>query len=169
MNDFFTVLQYVNKIIYEPNQLRVKSVEEEKQNSTYGAGTFLLSSRTVRFRVAKLTPAKEGQFVACWEKDLNHKNQPYVYEEAPDFLVITTFKNENEFGQFVFPKEVLVKQGILRSVSTKGKMAFRVYPSWDHPCSNQAVNTQKWQLRYFVDMSETDRLPVEEILELYSF
>lgn len=168
MSRFSTVLNYVNKMIYEPNDLTVKSVQEEKQNSKYGAGTFQLSSRTVRFRVAKITPTKIGQFVAFWEKDENNKNQPYSYEEAPDLLVINTFKNENEFGQFVFPKGTLLKQNILRSASTKGKMAIRVYPSWDSPSSKQAMKTQKWQLPYFVDLCNPNKLSSEKIIELYS-
>ena len=168
MNDFYTALNYVNKIIYEPNDLTVKSVQEEKQNSKYGAGTFQLSSKTVRFRVANITPTKVGQFVAFWEKDINNKNQPHSYEEAPDLLVITTFKNENEFGQFIFPKEVLLKKDILRSTSTKGKMAMRVYPIWDNPGSKQAMKTQKWLLPYFVDMCSPNKLPIEKIIELYS-
>ena len=102
------------------------------------------------------------------EKDENNKDQPYSYEEAPDFLVITTFKNDNEFGQFIFPKEILFKQNILRSSSTKGKMAIRVYPSRDSPTSKQAMKTQEWQLSYFVDMSNPNKLPTEKVVELYS-
>ncbi|MDX8045246.1 MepB family protein [Gracilibacillus sp. S3-1-1] len=168
MNDFYTALNYVNKMIYEPNDLTLKSVQEEQQNSKYGAGTFRLSSRTIRFRVANITPTKEGQFVAFWEKDDNNKNQPYAYEEAPDLLVITTFKDDSEFGQFIFPKEILFKHNILRSSSTKGKMAIRVYPSWDKPTSMQATKTQKWQSPYFVDMSNPRKLPIDKIIELYS-
>src|SRR5699024_7408056 len=98
MNDFYTALHYVNKMIYEPYDLIVNSVQEEKQNSKYGAGTFQLSSRTVRLRVASIIPTKARQFVAFWEKDRIHKNQPYLYKEAPDLYLITTFLNENEFG-----------------------------------------------------------------------
>ncbi len=169
MNDFNTALNYVNKMIYEPSGLTVSSVQEEKQNAKYGSGIFHLSSKTVRFRVAKTTPTKVGQFVAFWEKDSNHNNQPYVYEEAPDLLIITTFKSEHEFGQFVFPKDVLLHKGILGSTSTTGKMAMRVYPIWDFPNSKQAVKTQKWQLPYFVDLSHPNKLLVEKIVELYSF
>ncbi|GIN74250.1 mep operon protein MepB [Bacillus sp. J14TS2] len=168
MNDFLTALTYINKMIYKPNHLTVKAVQEEKQNAKYGAGTFQLSSKTVRFRVANVTPTKVGQFVAFWEKDEDNKNQPYSYDEAPDLLVITTFKNEHEFGQFIFPKEILLKQNILRSASTKGKMAIRVYPSWDSPSSKQAMKTQNWQLPYFVDMCNSNKLPSEKIIELYS-
>lgn len=168
MNDFYTALNYVNEMIYEPNNLSVKSVQEEKQNSKYGAGKFRISSKTVRFRVAKITPAKEGQFVAIWEKDEDNKNQPFKYEEAPDLLVITTFEDESRFGQFIFPKEILFKKNILQSGSIKGKMAIRVYCNWDKPTSKQAIITQEWQLPYFVDLSERDKLPIEKILELYS-
>ena len=45
----------------------------------------------------------------------------------------------------------------------------RVYPSWDNPDSKQALKTQKWQLPYFVDMSDPSKLPSEKIKELYSF
>ena len=58
MIDFYTALTYVNKMVYEPNDLILNSVQEEKQNSKYGAGTFQISSRTVRFRVANMTPTK---------------------------------------------------------------------------------------------------------------
>lgn len=168
MNDFYTALNDVNKMIYEPNGLTVKCVQEEKQNSKYGAGIFRLSSRTVRFRVANITPTKAGQFVSFWEKDKNNKNQPFTYEEAPDLLVITVFKNDSGFGQFIFPKEVLFKQEILKSSSTKGKMAIRIYPSWDKPTSKQALESSKWQLPYFVDMSDPSKLPIDKIIELYS-
>ncbi len=167
MNDFYTALNYVNKMIYERNDLIVKSIQEEKQNSKYGAGTFRLSSRTVRFRVANITPNKVGQFVSFWEKDENNKNQPFTYDESPDLLVITTFKGDSEIGQFIFPKEILFKHNILWSSSTKGKMAIRVYSSWDKPTSEQAMKTQKWQLPYFVDMSDPSKLPIQKIIELY--
>jgi len=169
MKDFHRALTYVSKMIYEPNGIILKSVQEEKQNSKYGACTFQIFSRTVRFRVANITPTKVGQFVAFWEKDENNKNQPYSYEDAPDLLVITTFKSDNEFGQFIFPKEILFKQKILRSSLTKGKMALRVYPSWASPTSKQAMKTQEWQLPYFVDMSSPNKLPEEKMVELYSF
>lgn len=108
-------------MIYEPSDLTVKSIQEEKQNSKYGAGTFRLSSRTVRFRVANITPTKVGQFVAFWEKDKNNKNQPFTYEEAPDLLVITTFTDDGEFGQFFFQKKFFSNGIFLVPVQQRGK------------------------------------------------
>ncbi|MCK0472370.1 MepB family protein [Halalkalibacter sp. APA_J-10(15)] len=168
MNEFHKALTYVNKHFYEPNHFVIKTIREEVQNSDYGAGVFQLNSKSVRFRVAKKTPTKIGQFVAFWEKDKNHKNQAFSYEKATDLLVINTFTSKNILGQFVFPKVVLVKQNILKTTTTKGKMAIRVYPSWEKPTSKQAVETQKWQLEYFFEMNHTNHLFHQDLLKLYS-
>lgn len=168
MNIFSKTLTYVNEIFYEPNHFTIKAIREETQNSDYGAGLFQLNSKSVRFRVAKVTPTKIGQFVAFWEKDLDSNNQAFSYENATDLLVINTFSNDNQsFGQFVFPKAVLVKQNILKTATVKGKMAIRVYPSWDTPTSKQAIATQKWQLPYFVVMNNNNSLQIQELIRLY--
>ncbi|MBN6205835.1 MepB family protein, partial [Ralstonia pickettii] len=49
-----------------------------------------------------------------------------------------------------------------------GKMAIRVYPSWDKQTSKQALETSKWQLPYFVDMSNPSELPIDKLIKLYS-
>lgn len=168
MNKFYKTLTYVNKILYEPNQLMIKNILEETQNSDYGAGKFQLNSKSVRFRVAKITPAKIGQFVAFWEKDEANKNQAFSDDNATDLLIINTFDEKGNFGQFVFPKEILLKQKILKSTRNKGKMAIRVYPSWDAPTSKQAIAAQNWQLPYFINISDINNLPVDTVLKLYS-
>ena len=171
MYTFYTVLDHINEVIYKPNQLIVASTEEEQQNIEYAAGTFelinKLAVKTVRFRVAKQTPTKVGQFVTFWEKDAKDMNQPFQYNKSPDLLVITTFKDNNTFGQFVFPKDILLRNDILQSHSTKGKMGIRVYPSWDKPTSNTAIKTQNWQLDYFFKVNDTDIRPTEKIRALY--
>ncbi|WP_303966072.1 MepB family protein [Sporosarcina ureae] len=48
-------------------------------------------------------------------------------------------------------------------------MALRVYPAWDQPTSKQAMNTQKWQLPYFVDMRIAEPLQSKQVLALYGF
>ena len=168
MNKFNKTLAYVNELLYEPNNLTIKNIQEETQNSDYGAGIFQLNSKSVRFRVAKITPTKIGQFVSFWEKDEANKNQAFSYDNATDLLVINTFNENGDLGQFVFPKEILLQQNILRTSNTKGKMAIRVYPSWDTPTSKQAIATQEWQLPYFCYMSDINSLPIHELLKLYA-
>ena len=72
------------------------------------------------------------------------------------------------FGQFVFPKNILLEKNILKSDSTKGKMGIRVYPFWDIPTSTTAIKTQQWQLKYFFEVTDIDLLPVEKIRTLYA-
>lgn len=169
MNNFHTALDEVNQLIYKPNGFTIKNIQEEKQNSKYGAGIFQLLSRTIRFRVANITPTKSGQFVAIWEKDEHNKNQAFKYEKAPDLLVITISKiDDYKFGQFVFPKDILLKHKILSTASQKGKMALRVYAPWDKPTNSQAIKTRKWQLPYFIDMTHPDLIDQEKVKGLYS-
>lgn len=47
-------------------------------------------------------------------------------------------------------------------------MAIKVYPSWDVLTSKQALNTQKWQLPYFVDMRTQNQESIDKIIDLYS-
>ena len=72
---------------------------------------------------------------------------------------------ENGFGQFVFPKPVLVKKGIISTESKEGKRAFRVYPDWDIAKNKQAAQTQKWQLDYFYEIN--DLTDLHKVSKLY--
>ncbi|MDU1373352.1 MAG: MepB family protein, partial [Staphylococcus epidermidis] len=40
-----------------------------------------------------------------------------------------------------------------------GKMAFRVYPTWEKDLNRVAHKTQEWQKQYFIDMSQTIDVP----------
>ncbi|WP_186364991.1 MepB family protein, partial [Staphylococcus argensis] len=59
----------------------------------------------------------------------------------------------------IFPKHVLFHKGILRHHESKGKMAFRVYPTWEKDLNRVAQKTQAWQKQYFIDMSQTIDVP----------
>ncbi|WP_047392494.1 MepB family protein [Exiguobacterium sp. s168] len=167
MNDFWTAFTYINEQLYMPCQLTPHAIYEEVQNATYGAGRFCFGETSIRFRVAKVTPTKLGQFVVIWEKDEQNQNQPFSEDTATDLLVVNTFTDSNRFGQFVFPKIVLKQHNIFKTGTIKGKMAMRVYPSWDNPTSKQAIATQKWQLEYFMDYESFDSLLKNEVLRLY--
>lgn len=169
MTDFDGILVTVNEKLYVPAGWNLEAVSPESQNAEYGAGVFRLrgaanTTVSVRFRAAKTTPTKIGQFVVFWEKDAANQNQAFAYEKAPDLLVVHVFHPiTGESGQFIFPKDVLLKHGVWSTDKAKGKMAMRVYPDWDEPASKQAIATQKWQRPYFakVDLLN-DAQPFEE-------
>ncbi|PEN45860.1 mep operon protein MepB [Bacillus wiedmannii] len=166
LNKFNDVIRNLNNIIYKPNELIITNLKEEQQNAEYAGCLFNLNNKTIRFRVSKITPNKTGQFVSFWEKDDNMQNQAFSYDAAPDLLVITCI-DDNKLGQFIFPKEILLIEKILKMQSQKGKMAMRIYPIWDIPVSNQAKKSQMWQLQYFVDLSDHNNLSLDKLLNLY--
>ncbi|MEI4803935.1 MepB family protein [Bacillus sp. NPDC077411] len=167
MNNFNNIIEKLDNIVYKPNNLIITNLKEERQNSEYAGGIFKLNNKTIRFRVSKITPNKIGQFVSFWEKNENMQNQAFSYDSNPDLLVITCI-DDNKLGQFIFPKEILLKEKILKTQSQKGKMAMRIYPIWDNPVSDQAKKSQLWQLQYFVDLSDTNNLSIDKLLNLYS-
>ena len=63
---------------------------------------------------------------------------------------LTSVRNGDLFGQFVFPKLVLRDRGLLSKNGQGGKLAIRAYPPWDNTVNMQAQKTQKWQLEYFL-------------------
>lgn len=139
---------------------------QEEQNSEYEGVRFNLLNQTYRSRLAKSTPKKQGYFVVFWEKDDKDKNQPFSYLSSPDRVIVTVMDNE-KIGQFIFPKTVLHKQGILSSEISKGKMAIRVYPSWISNLNPSAAKTQKWQVEYFADLSH--KMDLDKLTYLYNF
>lgn len=157
-------LDYLIKIFAEISQSSLEQLQVEKQNEEYEGATFSIRKQTFRSRKAKRTPKKAGYFVVFWEKDDQNNNQPYDATMAPDKLVITVLDQEKK-GQFIFPKEILIKKGILSHGKTTGKMALRVYPDWIDGLNPTAAATQRWQAPFFIDL--TAKRDVEKLKELY--
>ncbi|WP_208559101.1 MepB family protein [Marinilactibacillus kalidii] len=129
------------------------NITYETQNAEYEGICFNVGQYLYRSRLAKRTPKKAGYFVAFWEKDSNSKNQPYVFQDSPDKLIVSIVDKE-KIGQFIFPKAVLHEQGILKSETSKGKMAIRIYPTWEKDLNPSATKTKKWQSAYFIDLTK---------------
>src|ERR1700722_3340127 len=136
-------------LVYNPSKLQYSQLEREQESAEYGAYAFKLNGFSIRFRVAKITPTKIGQFVTLWKRLGSGPIQPYDISDSVDFFVISVRK-DNHFGQFIFPKSVLCEKSILSTREKEGKRAIRIYPPWDKPTSLQAKKTQMWQLEYFL-------------------
>lgn len=123
-------------------------MEPEPESQDYGACTFKSEGVRVKFRSAKITPKKVGQFVTFWKRGNDGSVQPYDTEDDFQSLVVSV-RCQGRFGHFVFPKDILFQYGILSRSGKGGKRAVRIYPPWDQPTSRQAQKTQAWQLAYF--------------------
>lgn len=131
--------------------LKLTDFVEEQESKEYHACKFSIASKKVFYRVSKITPKKVGQFVTFYQRNDKGIIAPFFEDEPVDyFMVHLRYK---ETGVFVFPKEELIKRGILSTKKKEGKRAFRVYPPWDKVISKQALATQKWQSNYFYDFS----------------
>ncbi|MCX7551907.1 MepB family protein [Xanthomarina sp. F2636L] len=138
--------------VYDKIKLKISNFREELESKEYHACRFKLDDREIICRNAKITPKKVGQFVTFWKRQGNGPIEPFNDMDQIDFYVVNV-RSENEFGQFVFPKSVLINKGIISTAKKEGKRAFRVYPKWDLPNNKQAERTQKWQLNYFYKIS----------------
>jgi hypothetical protein len=124
----------------------------EPESKEYGAFTFKIGANKVIYRVAKITPAKVGQFVTVWKRQGEGPIQPYDLADEIAFFIISV-SNHNEKGLFIFPKLTLLSKGIITGHHKEGKRGIRVYPPWDKAVNKQAQKTQQWQLAYFLDLS----------------
>lgn len=147
-------IHLITDFMQENNHMGISSLIKEEQNSEYEGMSFNSGNTSYRSRLAKLTPKKKGYFVAFWEKDEHNINQAFSFDESPDNVIIVIL-DETKKGLFIFPKKVLLNKKILRTSSQKGKMAIRVYPSWESNLNPTATKTQQWQIPYFFDISTT--------------
>ncbi|MGD2168696.1 MAG: MepB family protein [Chlamydiota bacterium] len=138
--------------VYLPAGLSIYNFEKEIESQEYGASRFRLNNQKIVFRVAKTTPKKVGQFVTLWKR-VDGRIQPFDMVDPFDLIVIS-IRISTHFGQFVFPKDVLHKKGIVSKDKIGGKLAIRVYPPWDQVNSKQALKTQNWQIPYFFEIKE---------------
>lgn len=159
-----TNLNQIKAKVYDKCALKITEFETEPESKEYDACRFKLNSQNVVSRSAKITPKKVGQFVTFWKRNGNGPIEPFSETDRIDFFAVNV-RYENGFGQFVFPKSVLVKKGIISTENKEGKRAFRVYPDWDIVKSKQAERTQKWQLNYFYEINESTDL--NKVSELY--
>lgn len=157
-------LKQIKEEVYDRCGLGISSFQLEAESQEYDACRFQLNGKSVVCRTAKITPKKVGQFVTFWKRNGSGPIEPFDDKDGLDFFVVNV-RTANEFGQFIFPKSVLIKKGIVSTEKREGKRAFRVYPCWDVTQSKQAQQTQKWQLDYFFRIGEVEP---SEIIDIYS-
>ncbi len=148
-NDFL----FAKEVLYEPCGFNCTEPVLELESTEYGACDFKLDDFNIKYRVAKITPTKTGQFVTLWKRNKQGIIEPFDVNDKIDFFIISTRK-DNHFGQFIFPKAVLYEKGVIADETKEGKRAIRVYPPWDDANSKQAQKTQQWQLKYFLEIPE---------------
>ncbi|NHZ40693.1 MepB family protein [Massilia aquatica] len=134
---------------YDAHGLAWSVPRHEAESADYAAAVFEVAGLRVRFRVAKITPTKVGQFVTLWKRIGAGPIQPFDDSDPVDLFVVSTRDGER-LGQFVFPTALLGARDVVARGGQGGKRAIRVYPPWVVTTSKQAQATQRWQRPYFV-------------------
>ena len=165
-NNTFSEIELINNYIFQVCGIMLENVETELESQEYFAHNFELNKQKAKFRMAKITPTKTGQFVAIWKRNENGITEPHNVDDEFDFFIIAT-RQEEKFGVFIFNKTVLSENKILTTKKSHGKRGIRVYPTWSITENKQAKKTQNWQTKYFVEIwTETDINKAKELLKI---
>jgi hypothetical protein len=140
------------QILYSKLKVELKNIKLEKESVAYAACTFELNNLSILYREANITPTKIGQFLTIWKRNSAGITEPFNVDDEIDLVVISC-RNGERFGQFVFPKAILGEKKIFTKNNIEGKRGIRVYPPWDITINKQAIQTQAWQLEYFLEMT----------------
>ena len=161
-------IELIDKLLFQKCKIELSNVAQETESQEYFAHHFQLNARKVKFRVAKITPTKTGQFVSIWKRNQDGITVPFDVSDDFDAYIIAVRK-ENNFGLFIFSKAILHQKGIISDKINDGKRGIRVYPPWDTTTNNQAQKTQDWQTKYFLNLSEDYFLELHKVHELLDF
>lgn len=153
-------LKQIENSVLKAREYKIQHLIEDKECKEYFGYNFQLNQLKIKFRKAKITPKKAGQFVTLWKRNAEQQTEPFGVRDEFDFYIVFT-EYENKYGFFLFPKQILSEKQILTTNQKEGKRGFRVYPKWIKTESKQAEETQVWQTKYFVDLTN-DKLKIFE-------
>lgn len=167
LNSIHNDLKIVKELVYDKCGFGVTNLIQNFESSAYSACSFVLNEKVIQQRISKITPTKTGQFVTIWKRNKDGNTEPFDVSDNLDFVVITARSGHN-FGQFIFPKEVLADEGIITQNGKEGKHGIRVYPPWDIATNKQAEKTQSWQTNYFLLIKNDNSTDIDLTKKLFA-
>ena len=160
-------IQLLESTIFKEKNLKISMIEPDAECEEYFGYNFQLNQHKIKFRKAKITPKKIGQFVTLWKRNRNVETEPFLENDDFDFYIIFTNQKEKS-GFFIFPKSILAENNILSTNSKIGKRGFRLYSEWDFPENKQAEKTKNWQTDFFVDLMKNKNVYFEKFENIWS-
>ncbi|WP_448606465.1 MepB family protein [Paenimyroides ceti] len=143
--------EFFRSCILEHGGPDLQEIAFDSESKAYEACEFLLNKRRIRFRAAKTTPKKSGQFVTIWKRNPESGvTMPWEKSDAIDFALLFC-ADAHKKGFLLLPEFVLEKQGLIATAQNKGKRGFRIYAPWDIATNAQAKKTKAWQLPFFIE------------------
>ncbi|HMR85662.1 MAG TPA: MepB family protein [Niabella sp.] len=99
-------LKRVEKAIFKISGLKISGITEDPECAAYMGCSFQMGRWNVKYRKAKITPKKTGQFVTLWKRNTQNQTEPFSTNDDFDFYLIAAGQ-EQAFGFFLFPKYIL--------------------------------------------------------------
>jgi hypothetical protein len=158
-------LELINEHIFKACGLQLTNLVTEPESQEYAAHHFQLGKLNVRYREAKITPTKTGQFVTLWKRNEKGITAPFDIADDNDLYIIVA-KKDAQSGIFIFPKTVLYHHKVLSGTGGLGKRGIRLYAPWDNTTSNQAQKTKDWQVDYFLEFDFNNQIDLKRVKEL---
>lgn len=155
-------IEYITEFFKNNFNLETSEIKQDLSCKDYFGCDFMLNSLKIKFRVAKITPKKTGQFVTLWKRNKENITEPYTINDSFDFTIIYV-ENDLNKGFFIFSKEKLQEKDLISSETSSGKRGFRIYPEWDFVESKQAMKTKDWQVKYFFNLQSPSKIDLERI------
>lgn len=144
----------IEEKILNPAGLHIITSTKDAESEDYNGMDLACSGNVcIKFRQAKLTPKKAGNFVALWKRSASGETEPFQLSDPFDFYLIAA-ESDGRKGVFFFPKRALAENGVLTVEGREGKRGFRLYPAWVEAPNKQAAKTQQWQSVFFIELND---------------
>lgn len=154
-------LSKVQSLFRDIASLSIFNVEPDNECEEYYGYNLHAGTLHLKFRKAKITPKKLGYFVTLWKRNSHGQTEPFSISDHFDFYIIAAAEN-NRFGIFIFPRNILVEKQILTNSNKEGKRGFRVYTNWNTTENKQAEKTKNWQKNYFINLSDLKEKDIDK-------
>ena len=159
------IIQKFEDFVLKSMNLSISKLEKDAECDEYFGYNFEAKEVTFKFRKAKITPKKVGQFVTFWKRNTDKQTEPFSENDVFDYYIIAT-EEDSKLGFYIFPKAILIEKNILTSAKKEGKRGFRVYPNWVKPENKQAEKTQNWQQNYFVEVID-NQIDLKQVKSIF--
>ena len=138
--------------VFDPGGFVCSQPVAEAESADYGAFGFALDGQAVRFRAAKITPTKVGQFVTVWKRSGGGPIRPLTPRTAStssSSAFATGSTSDSSSSRERSSANGTSCRGTVRAGN--GRSA---YPPWVTTTNRRARSTQAWQVNYFLQIGE---------------
>lgn len=79
-------LSRIENLLLNIHGLEISNIIEDRECEAYSGCSFQLNNRNIKFRKAKITPNKAGQFVTLWKRNNKKQTEPFRLDDGFDFI-----------------------------------------------------------------------------------